>query len=278
MNKTFLLNFTVGSFVWSHLTNLIKSSSPSRIEIQSLLNDRDLGVKFNSDVRKFSRNYESSFFSDEYNVGANYQTNLIFSPSSYVPRTVTMNATVDVFGESINAFEVSVRLEGIEYYAENFFGPDGPFSGSKVSGHFASFLKSLRSTRSQNSDYDAAVKRLPNVIDNNFDNPRISIAFKIFGNDVQYLVLDGDKEIRETLASLDPWAKFKQILSGKEVSYDKTSMFLDSTYVVPTSTGLPLRLGLSGSAACNFKMSGSMESKRLTSNGEVEVTGNVMPR
>ncbi|XP_046620371.1 uncharacterized protein LOC124305239 [Neodiprion virginianus] len=269
----------VGSFVWSHLKNLLKSSSPSRIEVQSLLMDRDLGKKFDSDIRKFSRNYESSFFSDEYNVGANYQTNLIFSPKSYIPRTATINATVDVLGESINMFEVAIRFEGIEYYAENFFGPNGPLSNEKVSLHFKNFLRSLRSVNSENTgeNYAEKIKNLPNVIDNNFDNPTLSFSLKIFGNDVQYVTLTGDKEIRTTIASLDPWAKLMKILSGNDVKYEKTGMFLDSSYVVPTTSGLPLHLSASGSTACNFKMSGSLNNKRLGNSEALEIMGNIMP-
>lgn len=59
----------VGSYVWSHLTNLAKSSSPVRVEAQGLLVDGDLGTKYKMDVRKFSRNFEHSIFFDEYNVG-----------------------------------------------------------------------------------------------------------------------------------------------------------------------------------------------------------------
>ncbi|KAJ9580712.1 hypothetical protein L9F63_024108, partial [Diploptera punctata] len=35
----------VGSFVWSHLNNLLKSSSPNKVEIQALLQDKDLTKK-----------------------------------------------------------------------------------------------------------------------------------------------------------------------------------------------------------------------------------------
>lgn len=59
----------VGSFVWSHLNNILKSSIPSRVEVQGLLSDKDLTKKFSSDVRKFSRNYEGSVFFDEYDFG-----------------------------------------------------------------------------------------------------------------------------------------------------------------------------------------------------------------
>lgn len=60
---------SVGSFIWSHLHNLLKSSIPSRVEIQGLLSDKELVKKFSNDARKFSNNYEGSIFFDEYNVG-----------------------------------------------------------------------------------------------------------------------------------------------------------------------------------------------------------------
>ncbi|XP_011501595.1 PREDICTED: uncharacterized protein LOC105365190 [Ceratosolen solmsi marchali] len=270
----------VGSFVWSHLKNMLSSSSPTRIEIQSLLTDRDLGNKFNGDLRKFSRNYENSFFSEEYNIGANYQTNLIFSPKSYIPRTVSFNLTFDLFGESVNFFEVNMRAEGLEFYAENLFGPSGPFSSVKVADHFRQFLRHFRSVNDQDSEkeYWNNIKKLPNVIDNDFNNPRISLSYKIFGNEIKFTMLNSDQDIRTTLASLSPWEKVKQILSGKEiVHYENTAMFLDSSYVVPSTTGLPVKLDVSGSAACNIKLSGILNSQKLISNGELEINGNIMP-
>ncbi|XP_076620317.1 apolipoprotein lipid transfer particle [Colletes latitarsis] len=264
----------VGTFVWSHLTNLYNSASPTMVKIQSLLTDRDLDNKFNSDRRKFSRNYDGSFFSEEYNFGANYQGNLIFSPKSYIPRSATFNITVDLFGESVNIFELTTRFEGLEYYAEKFFGPDGPYSNEKVSGFFNSFLRKFRAAPEEN--YWKRVKRLPNVIENNFDNPTISLGYKVFGNDLKYMTLNNDQEIREALINLNPWEKFKQIASGKEIHYENAIMFLDSTYVVPMSSGLTVRLDTAGSAACNFKMSGLLDTKR-TSKGEVELVSNLAP-
>lgn len=161
--------------------NLYNSASPTRIEIQSLLTDRDIGNKFNSDIRKFSRNYENSFFSEEYNVGVNYQTNLIFSPKSYVPRSLTFNVTTDLLGESVNLFEITARMEGLEYYAENLFGPDGIYSNERISNHIQNFLRSFRSA-SDNENYWDGVKRLPNIIENNFDHPKISLGYKVIKN------------------------------------------------------------------------------------------------
>ena len=39
--------------------------------------------------------------------GGNYESNVIFSPKSYLPQSATFNVTVDLFGESVNIFEVS---------------------------------------------------------------------------------------------------------------------------------------------------------------------------
>ncbi|XP_031778090.1 uncharacterized protein LOC100118388 isoform X3 [Nasonia vitripennis] len=271
----------VGSFVWSHLRNLLSSSSPTRIEIQSLLADRELGSKFNSDLRKFSRSYESSFFSEEHNLGANSQSNLVFSAKSYVPRSASLNLTLDLLGESVNLFEVSLRAEGLEFYAEGLFGPGAPLSGLKLGEHLRHFLRHFRRSAERPdsaSSYWRELGRLPNVIDNDFDRPRLSIGYKVFGNELKFTMLESDQEIRAALASLDPWQKVKEILSGRDVvHYEKAAMFLDSSYVVPTSAGLPVRLDLSGSAACNIKLSGIVNSELLLSDGELEISGKITP-
>lgn len=97
----------------------------------------------------------------------------------------------------------------------------------------------------------------------------------MFGNDLKYSTLNGDREIREALIHLNPWEKFKQIISGKEIHHE--IMFLDFTYVVPMTTGLPVRLDLAGSAACNFKMSGLLDTRAI-SKAEIEFISNVAPR
>lgn len=243
------------------------------------MTDKDLGVKFNSDLRKYSRNYDNSFFSEEYNFGGNYQGNLIFSPKSYVPRQATFNFTLDLFGESVNAFQMDIRMEGMEFYIENLFGPSGPFSGEIMGNHVKQFLRQFRSApdEEKKEDYWRQVKRLPNVIDNNFDNPKISLGYRVFGNELKFTMLEGDEDIRKTLASFNPLTKIKQILSGKEIHYENTAMLLDSSYVIPTTSGVPVRLDLTGSAACNFKLSGLLNSNRL-SMGELEMIGSIAPR
>lgn len=66
---TFIHMFIVGSFVWSHFQNMAKSALPYRTEIQSILQDYYLQKKFRTDFRKFSRNYETSFYISDYGIG-----------------------------------------------------------------------------------------------------------------------------------------------------------------------------------------------------------------
>ncbi|XP_039479409.1 uncharacterized protein LOC120443997 [Drosophila santomea] len=119
----------VGSFVWSHLTNLAKSNSPVRIEAQGLLLNDELSERFKMDFRKFSKNYEHSLFFDEYNFGTTTDANIIFGTDSYLPRIASVNFTADLFGQSVNFFEFTARAEGLEELAANAFGPKGPLSG-----------------------------------------------------------------------------------------------------------------------------------------------------
>lgn len=118
----------VGSFVWSHLKNLANSASPIRVPAQGLLVDDDLSNKYRLDFRKFSRNFEHSIFFDEYNFGLNSDANLIFGTDSYMPRSASYNFTVDLFGESVNVFEISAYMQGFEHMIEGIFGPRGPLS------------------------------------------------------------------------------------------------------------------------------------------------------
>ena len=60
---------SVGSFIWTHVTNLQETGLPSKIEIQSLLSNSHFQEKFKTDFRKFSKHIELSGFYDELNIG-----------------------------------------------------------------------------------------------------------------------------------------------------------------------------------------------------------------
>lgn len=122
----------VGSYVWTHLTNLMETSDPHKQTIRSILEDETLKQEFNLDSRKFSRNYEGSLFLEKINTGATVEGDLIWSSKSFIPRSGMFNLTVDLFGSAFNVFEIGGRMEGLEYFLEHYFGPNGYFSENDV--------------------------------------------------------------------------------------------------------------------------------------------------
>jgi hypothetical protein len=74
-----------------------------------------LKKEFNLEKMKYSRNYEASFFLEKINTGAAIDSNLIWSSKSFLPRSAMTNLTIDLFGHSVNLFEIGGRVEGLEY-------------------------------------------------------------------------------------------------------------------------------------------------------------------
>ncbi|CAH0714994.1 unnamed protein product, partial [Brenthis ino] len=266
----------VATFVWSHLNNLGQSSLPSRVEIQGLLSGNTMPqLEDNPDFRMFSRNYEQSVFFDQYNAGGNYEANVVFSPDSYIPRSVSLNLTVDMFGESINLLEIKARGEGFERYFENLFGNNGPLSKNKIKDK----INKLRFLRSTN-DAEEVQEKIDNLSYKNnalkHRYPMAELGFKVFGNEISFWSAEGDEEIRKSLERLNPKLRILEILSGKEISYNKASLFLDTTFSVPTGCGLPLNMNLMGTSYVDTKMSGTFIDK-YTQSGNLDFEGKIRP-
>lgn len=95
----------MNSFVWSHLNAIKNSDDPCKSEVQAILEDVVLHNKYQQDIRKFSRAWEKSAFSELLNIGAHLEAHLIYSPQSFIPRSAMVNLTTDLFGQTINLLE-----------------------------------------------------------------------------------------------------------------------------------------------------------------------------
>ncbi|ESP00715.1 hypothetical protein LOTGIDRAFT_98708, partial [Lottia gigantea] len=67
----------VSSFIWSHLTNLMETSSPHKQSIRDIVQDQRLKKSFDLERIKYSRNYEGSFMLESLNTGAVAESNVI---------------------------------------------------------------------------------------------------------------------------------------------------------------------------------------------------------
>ncbi|XP_069114719.1 apolipophorins-like [Argopecten irradians] len=256
----------VGSFVWSHLTNLNETSDRHKQGLRDLLATINIGDKFNLDKRKFSHHFEKSFFLQQYNIGSSFESNIVWSPSSFVPKSLSANLTVDLFGRSVNLLDIGGRFEGIEAFLESYFGPNGYFSDVGdygISRHIeqsAQFQK-LMDIRS----------KLPRATD-----PKGTFYARIFGQERGYARFDGQNSlfgdnfnILELLISMT---------NNQEYKKTQNVQFLDSSLTVPTCAGLPISLSVDGTVTIDLKASGRMDLRKLiTSPRSVLIDGAIEP-
>ncbi|XP_029970976.1 vitellogenin-like [Salarias fasciatus] len=121
--KTMLKSETssqVGSFVWSHLTNVLRSEDPMKQALIESLPDDIISRDFEAEFFKFSS------YSD-YTVASgmgitNVETSLIFSPKSFLPRSASANVTVYFHGRAHNLLEVELHVENAEQLLKKLLG------------------------------------------------------------------------------------------------------------------------------------------------------------
>ena len=84
---------------------------------------------FNGPIRK-TNNW--IIIAEKYEIGGSTQSQVIFHPESYFPRSAKFNFTVDVLGASVNLLETAARFEGFETLIEQMFGPEGYFPDDRL--------------------------------------------------------------------------------------------------------------------------------------------------
>lgn len=180
--------------MWTHLTNLQETASPWKQNLRELVESDFLKNKFKTDARKFSRNYEGSVFLDKVNMGVTAESNVVFSPQSYLPRSANLNLTVDVFGESVNLFEAGARVEGFESVVEGLFDKGGAFPDEGVQA----MLQNLRA--GPTSDAENSIAKLSSAFDVRRrlpQEPHGEMYARVFGNELHYSRFNGLQELAE---------------------------------------------------------------------------------
>ncbi|NWW70467.1 APLP protein, partial [Climacteris rufus] len=81
--------------------------------------DEILGRDFDREMWKYSSYSDVTFRSA--GAGANMEASVVFSPASFLPRSVMTNLTVHLMGQAINLLEVGVRLENAETLIQKVF-------------------------------------------------------------------------------------------------------------------------------------------------------------
>lgn len=263
----------MGSFVWTHLTNLQETSSRWKQSLRLLTENYFLRNKFSTDIRKYSRNYEISSFFDSINVGGSVESNVIFTEDSYLPKSAMLNLTLDLFGQTVNVFEMDTRVEGLEDVVEKFFAPDGYFPEETINS-------ALKRARGEQEKINDNIQRIGETFKKEkrlSGEPNLLMSFKAFGNEFAYLGLNdlmglfGEPVTKKNL--MDTLTKQ---FSRRKIDTTKSFVFLDSLIKVPTMLGLPLELALNGTATLGLTAHANVDLKDFRSM-KLAVEGKIYP-
>ncbi|NXW91949.1 APLP protein, partial [Alopecoenas beccarii] len=82
--------------------------------------DEILSRDFDRETWKYSSYSDVTFHSA--GAGANMEASVVFSPASFLPRSVMTNLTVHLMGQAINLLEVGIRFENAEALVQKIFG------------------------------------------------------------------------------------------------------------------------------------------------------------
>uniref|UniRef100_UPI00398E5416 apolipoprotein B-100 n=1 Tax=Pristiophorus japonicus TaxID=55135 RepID=UPI00398E5416 len=284
-------NEQVKSFVSTHIGNILKSKDPMVQELKNKIKDalRETQLPPPRNFRSFSRNYnvykKINIPRIQDPLEAELQSNIIFEPNTYVPRAVMLETTLNVFGQSVDLFEIGLDGNGFEPTLDAIFGPTGFFPNNamkalywvdgkvpeKVSQVLFNWFKLSR-------DGEGPKEGLMKELTHNFKHmmneiqqqtPEVEAFLRIFGNELGYIKGSDFKMVGEIMsksfqlfrslpAQLMP--ALRKGLSGDLFAH---YIFMDNHFNLPTGAGLPLKLSMSGTITPGAKAGIIFEGKKI---------------
>merc|ERR1712137_673764 len=109
------------------------------------------------------------------------------------------------------------------------------------------------------------------------DELRGSMYMKVFGNELRYMNFQG----LDSLMSNKNFNIIDMMMQlAKENSYQFThsTMFLDTSIIIPTSSGFPMNLTVNGTATIDLQASGKIDVMKMAqSNPNLDIHGLIRP-
>ncbi|XP_063771383.1 LOW QUALITY PROTEIN: apolipoprotein B-100 [Pseudophryne corroboree] len=270
----------VKNFVASHIVNILNSQEPETQELKGKVEEslKSSGVPaIVSDFTKFSRNYQISKtldvpgLSDKLGakeIGAKVEGNIIYDSTGYMPKEAMLEATLNMFGQSVDMFGVNIEGKNFETTLDALFGKGGFFPDcatkalywvdGKVPDKVAEVLyKWFGVSRQDNQNQDLKKAFLMNVEKlikevKSSDAPEAKAYLEILGKELGYLKLSdfkmmGNMLLKSFQSTQQLPAQIMQTFSnGGESDLFAHYIFLDNQFYLPTGSGLQLQVSLSG--------------------------------
>ncbi|XP_060549044.1 uncharacterized protein LOC117673079 [Pantherophis guttatus] len=276
----------VGSFVWSHLSELLRTEDPLKQHLRKSLPEDIIPKEFDWETWKFSSYTDVTFHSAM--ASGNAEAQVIFSPASFIPRLILTNFTIHLLGRAINLLEVGVRLENLEDIVRTFFDfqdtkgrhvkPESPmqmvnkipqnkpsFKQFNLKSHLPKGNKTALRTesdcpRGQYQKINGFVKKFTKKMGKK-KKPKCKLSLKIFGNEL--MILDcGDLRSQAKHYYLNLAELTMKVLKGQEVQWNKRLSLATEEVLFPTISGFPVLLGFNASAAVNLTARGDTNFKK----------------
>uniref|UniRef100_A0A182MAM9 Vitellogenin domain-containing protein n=1 Tax=Anopheles culicifacies TaxID=139723 RepID=A0A182MAM9_9DIPT len=266
--------YQVGSFITSHLASLRASVDPTRDAARQHFGKIRTSNKFPFDFRRYSFNREFSYAVESLGVGASAETSVIYSQKSFLPKSVGLNFTAELFGNGVNVFELEGRQDNLERLVEHYFGPKGFFSGMDMQAIYDLISEQYqklsgkakeRFRRGIREDIRALARNVDlhndALQDFNFD-----LTVKVFGSELFFLST-GDNVPTSPEQFLEKALEcFDKMLEGAknfERTFEHHALFLDTDLVYTTALGLPLKLSAQGAAVARLNTALELDVKNL---------------
>ncbi|XP_033023614.1 uncharacterized protein LOC117057008 [Lacerta agilis] len=274
----------VGSFVWRHLSELLETDDPLKQHLKNSLPHDIIDKEFEGETWKFSSYSDVTFHSAA--ASTNVEAQLIFSPASFIPRSIAMNFTIHALGRAINLLEIGIRLGNMEDIVQKLFGfhadedakgrvrkAEPPIeTGHKTSPNKPTFERNDPSSKERKPSARKEKQKCPSGQYNKMGElakkftkrmgkkkkPKCSLSIKVFGNELA--VLDcGDLRSQAKLCYLNLAELVVKLLKGQEVQFNKRLSLATEELLFPAISGLPILLALNASAAVSAAIQGNMD-------------------
>ncbi|XP_043117620.1 uncharacterized protein LOC122360826 [Puntigrus tetrazona] len=248
----------VGSFVWSHLFNIQKTEDPLKKDLMESLPDDILSKDFEAETWKYSSHMDYTI--DTGVAAANIEGAVVFSPESFLPRYVMANLTVHILGRAFNLLEISLRMENLELVLKKIFeehplapadhsdsmrqGQNGRNRDEKQGGSDgcrSAGFSSIKTKLTEQRKRDSSLRCFMNV--------------KMFGNDLAFMTCD-DLHAYQRKLSLNTAGVVVKLLKGQEIKISQRPIVLAEELVLPSLSGLPMRLSINMSTLFSLRLKG----------------------
>ena len=142
------------------------------------------------------------------------------------------------------------------------FGPDGYFKDDTV----RNFLKTLSNSNRQKRETDQMFQSQVQT-----NKPKGNVYLRSFGKDIKFASFS---DIPRSLTNIfgNPLAFGKT-----DVNFEKSSMFLDGSIIIPTVAGLPMNMTARGSSNIQMRSKTKLNLSEFASKRKVSIDAEISP-